>query len=236
MMVIILVLLNMERSKDKYFMKILFVLSCLLIMEGCASIEKIYRQDNQTSKNQLIKEFNIFAKGKSLQIMLRNGASIFSLADTYIFDDSLYTDTSITKEKKIINRKDIKKLEIYGTEYGAQSASLILNQGEVINADDIRFLSGSEIEISITNIYKRIMPLDSVYEISFKNRILGLIPGILSGGAIGAATGLLIGFSISSKENADAYLALPIGGAVGGLAGGIIGYINGYNYIYKFSP
>ena len=205
------------------------------VIAGCAPITKIYKIDNSTSKDQLIKKFNSFSSGKTLKIELKNGSCLTSLTGTSILHYTLFTITGINKNEEIIPQYKIKNIKINGTQYGTQSAYVELKNSESLNVKNVKFLPDSKIQITTIDTLRRIVPLDSIKEVIYKDRLLGLIPGVLGGAGVGAAAGLGIAFLVSSKENADAYLAFPIGGAAGALIGGIIGYINGYNYTFIFN-
>ena len=217
-------------------MKFKYLITLLLsfIITGCSPINKIYKVDDQTSKNALIEKFNSFSDSKQLNVVLKNDSSFTSFAGTKIINDSLYTVTGINKLENILLRKNIKNIKFFGSALSAPSGYIELNNGSEIKAKDIEFTSDSAVRFLVEAPERRNLSLNVVDKIVYKNRLLGTMPGILGGAAIGAIIGAGINFIVPNKNNTQGYIAIPIGGAIGALLGGAIGYINGYNYTFMF--
>lgn len=183
--IFIIIFLNGLNIKTGGFMKKGVFISCLVLLlaAGCSSTYKI---TDFSSREKFYKEFNTFAKDKTLYACFRIDNSCVQIERAKLLNDTLYFFS--TNDNKAI----------------------------------------------------KILPINEIKEISYKNHWIGLPIPIASGTAAGIIAGGMSAFIYDkidkNDKNATDYDIFWGVTAVGLITGGIIGWINGYTYVYEFNP
>lgn len=206
---------------------------------GCSSY---YTSKQFSSREEFYNSFNDFAKGKNLKVALTNDSVFTVMNSVRVIDDTLCHIDSI-REVNTYNRfylSDIKNINYTSNDY--KSAEILLKDNEAFQAQDIKIDSGMIYFHGISDIYlkTKIIAIAEVKEIDYKNRWIGLVPGLLGGFVCGALVGIPINFvdwvqHLHKGESATIW-ALGIGVAAGTTLGIITGWFIGNNYIYQFNP
>jgi hypothetical protein len=208
---------------------LLIVFSTLLII-GCSSI---YTVKNFPSKEKMYRDFNKTAANKTLKVTFTNDSS-FALEDgANIENDSLFFIAGYNTKKIKISPSEIKNVKYSGDNYSNLSAIIYLNNGQELKADSVSLFKDT-INAEVTKIVNGCIPLNKIKRISYKNIILGIIPGFLIATAAGGMAAISI-FSLQNHNPDDAVGSLAVV-PVCSVAGIIWGCIAGYNYVYEFNP
>jgi hypothetical protein len=217
----------------KIFYLLVSVLSLLLI--GCSSTYKI---SDFPSKDKFYEDFNNFASIRNMDVTLKNDSTFNVPEGSKILDDKLVITSSTNKEQKIIAKNDIKNIYFYfNKETRTASANIILKKGGELKGDNVEYLPDSTIRFMV-NRYEY-LSLNSIKEISYKNRWLGSVIDFLIGIPFGFAIGSVI-YSATEGHNQNSYnqATYNYGYSLisGPILGGIMGAFIGYKYTYIFNP
>ena len=222
-------------KKEILNMRIIFILTISgLLFVGCSSI---YTVKNFSSKEELYKDFNKSAKTNKIKITLISDSTFITRKGAYISNDSLFFISQIKKVKIKINPADIKKIKYYENNRLSLSADVLLKNGKELKSDSVTLYSDL-LYITISKPVHSSISLTLIKNISYKNRLLGIVPGLL----IGTGTGFVLAATIysllskgtQSSDNRAGYIALVVL-PVSIITGILWGWISGYNYIYQFN-
>jgi hypothetical protein len=213
-------------------MKIFFLLISALsiFFIGCSSI---YTVKNFTSKEKMYWDINKTTGDKTIKVTLINDSSFTFENGAHIENDSLFFFAGYNTEKIKINPAEIKNVKYFGDNYTNLSAIIYLNNGKELKADSVSLFKDT-INVEVTNAVNGCIPVNKIKKISYKNIVLGVIPGFLIGTATGGMAAISI-FSLQNNNPDDAvgsFVVVP----VCSIAGIIWGCIAGYNYVYEFNP
>ncbi len=205
-----------------------------LFITGCSSI---YTVKNFSSKEKLYEDFNKSARGNTFKITLTDGRTLTAQKGAYIKNDSLFFISLMKIEKIKINPSEIEKIKYHAYNDSSYYADVLLKNGTELSSDSVQLYSNNVYKIESKPVNSSV-PLDKVKEASYKNIVLGIIPGFM----IGTLTGFLLGqatFLLFSGNNQDAanragLVAVPVFFA-SVFTGIIWGWISGYNYVYRFN-
>ena len=219
-------------------MKIIYVIifiSFSLILMSCSSI---YTEKNFSSKEKLYHNFNNSVKETPVNVTFINDSSVIFQNGAVIKNDTLYAYKYLVNvQEKKVNLSEIKSIDYAVNNY--KSAVLFLKSGKKLKAENIQ-IGNDIIKFSIIDkvkVKQNIAALSKIKQASYKNKWLGVIPGVLIGVAVGIGVGLIIFSSTGAMQSSGVkhpygIVLPPIFSLIAGITWG---WISGYNYVYQFN-
>src|ERR1035437_523103 len=203
---------------------------------GCSST---YTIKDFPSKEKFYQSFNKSEKDKNIKVVLRNDSSFTVMHGAVLENDTLFAFGEYNEKKYMsLTLSDLEKINYTSNDY--KSANVLRKNGAelyceniIINHDSIYF---DRIKTVLTE--ENIAPVNKVKTISYKNRLIRIPLGILTGGIVGLATGILYATSPQGRKDDSGFASGAIISVtfLGAVIGSIISYCFGYDYYYQFSP
>lgn len=221
----------------KNYYRYLFILIPLFSI-GCSPT---YTLKDYSSKEKFYKDFNNFAVDKNLRIIFINDTSITAPYGAVISNDTLNAITNVQKIEKTLTKSEIKEINYYyTTNFTHPDFKVILKNGKELKEKNIVVLPDSSVEYIFTKNTHQFFPIYKIKEVKYKNRWLGIIPGLLGGFGSGVVIGIPISFAELAnhhdKGDYENIWALYISAAAGTTIGIIAGWLIGNDYTYQFNP
>jgi len=158
----------------------------------------------------------------SLILLLFIGCSSTYKISDFPSKEKYFEDFNVFANDKILNAC-----------FSNNNSCIQIERAKLLN-DTLYFFS------TIDNAVVKMLPLNEIKEISYKNHWTGLPIHLV----IGTAAGIMVGGTSAfvydkmdkNDKNATDYDIFWGVTAIGLITGGIIGWINGYTYVYEFNP
>ena len=162
--------------------------ACILLSLVFISCSTIYTTKNFSSKEKLYKNFNWSVKKKTLNVTFMNDSSMVLRRGAIIEDDSLFSYVPYKKTAQS-SLSEVKKINYIGRNY--KSATLLLKNGDVINARNVKIIKDSIQYSFFSHEMKKVFmgTTKDIKQISYKNTWLGSLPWFV----IGTGTGFMAG-------------------------------------------
>jgi hypothetical protein len=211
----------------------LVIIFSQILFIGCSST---YRISDFSSKEKFYEEFNKSTEDESLNVILANDSAFTIDNGAKIVNDSLVIYNVKTVEL-VISLDEIQAIENSSKNVPYK---IILKNGDSIQIKGIKILANSKADIlTVEDLNRpRVLSLNNIKEISYKDHWQGVtIPSIL-GVVVGFGVGIII---IASSPFSNTYsppvIAIIVSSvALGLVGGGILGWLDGYTYTYEFNP
>ena len=222
-------------SKDGILNRVLIpVVIYFLFLTGCSTY---YSVNEFGSKKDYYNYLNEHIDNKRLFIYLKNDSILTTAYGAKILTDSLLFETDkIQKKNEEIPLTEISSINYESVDY--KSAYLSLKNGRELYAENMVIQPNMlKCKTSEKFIIKTFVPISTIKEINYNNRLKGIIPGFLSGLLGGGIFGCFA-FNFKSGGNpplqTDHFQGTLLGVITGVFTGILTGFIIGYSYNYHF--
>ncbi|MFA6599158.1 MAG: hypothetical protein WCS69_15650 [Ignavibacteriaceae bacterium] len=214
-----------------------------LLFIGCSST---YRVNNFYSKEEFYNDFNNSVKSKEVKVTLINDSS-FTASEGAIIKDSTLISYVKVKEKNnmFLALSDLREINFENKDI--KTASVLLKNGEVLRAENVKFGRDSIKFVGIKNIIKiDSIPIDKVKTVSYNNVWKSISSFAMIGFVCTPVAGYLIGKTITqqagghpenreSQELTGFLIGIPAGILTGLITGAVFGPMVGYKVSYQFT-
>ena len=205
-----------------------------LFLTGCSTNYSIKEFD---SKKDFYQYVNKHIENNSLFISLKNDSMLTTAYGAKILTDSLLFEADkIQKKNEEIPLSEISSIDYESVDY--KSAYLSLKNGRELYAENMIIQPNLlKCKTSEKFIIKTFVPISTIEEINYNNRLKGIVPGFISGLFSGGIIGYFV-FNFKSGGNpplqTDRFQGTLLGAITGVFTGILTGFIIGYSYNYHF--